>query len=338
MVSVVTEAFCTMWLFLLGSAVGSFLNVVVYRLPRGMTLLGHSRCPVCGHAIAFFDNLPVFAWLLLRGRCRNCQGRISPRYPVVEFLAGATFVLLGVAIVALAAATLPHVDLPRYPGFAWQLFDPQPELIGFYAGLVLLLMCLLAAALVQLDGWSIPWSLVGSSWCVASILAVTRPSLPLANAPAIGSWGTAWRSESWWSMPAGLLVALLVGSVWQTGRIGIVCSPQGSTRSLLIGGAAGLSLGIHAALSMGLIVLMLDLVTRRWQASVSRHLLSTNLGVIFLAVLLHTTWWKFLAVIPGWPMPGRNLAPALLLLAAGIGANLVVDRRFQRCGEASDAL
>src|SRR5438105_6128082 len=70
---------------ILGAAIGSFLNVVAYRLPRRESLVRPgSRCPGCGTAIKAYDNLPVVGWLLLRGRCRTCRTRISPRYPIVE--------------------------------------------------------------------------------------------------------------------------------------------------------------------------------------------------------------------------------------------------------------
>ena len=70
---------------ILGAIVGSFLNVVAYRLPRGESLAHPpSRCPSCGKAIKPYDNIPVLSWLLLRGRCRHCKEPISARYPIVE--------------------------------------------------------------------------------------------------------------------------------------------------------------------------------------------------------------------------------------------------------------
>ena len=79
-----------------GLIVGSFLNVVAYRLPRRESLVSPgSRCPACGTAIKPYDNVPVLGWVLLRGRCRACEERISPRYPLVEALTGA----LAVAVV-----------------------------------------------------------------------------------------------------------------------------------------------------------------------------------------------------------------------------------------------
>jgi leader peptidase (prepilin peptidase)/N-methyltransferase len=79
--------------FLLGLAVGSFLNVVIHRLPKGETLGGRSRCPHCGRTLSPLDLLPVFSYLALGGRCRYCQGPISPRYPLVEGLTGGLFLL-----------------------------------------------------------------------------------------------------------------------------------------------------------------------------------------------------------------------------------------------------
>lgn len=78
--------------FLFGLTFGSFLNVCIYRLPRDLSVVSpRSACPQCGRQIAFYDNIPIISWLLLRGRCRNCQGPISPRYIFVELLTGGLF-------------------------------------------------------------------------------------------------------------------------------------------------------------------------------------------------------------------------------------------------------
>src|SRR5215212_7164582 len=74
---------------LFGAIIGSFLNVVAYRLPRKESLLHPpSRCPECGTPIKPYDNVPVLGWLWLRGRCRACGAKISPRYPLIEALTG----------------------------------------------------------------------------------------------------------------------------------------------------------------------------------------------------------------------------------------------------------
>ena len=77
---------------LLGLLVGSFLNVVIHRLPLGESLVRPaSRCPACEAPVRPYDNIPVVSWLVLRGRCRNCRAAISVRYPVVELLTAAAF-------------------------------------------------------------------------------------------------------------------------------------------------------------------------------------------------------------------------------------------------------
>jgi leader peptidase (prepilin peptidase) / N-methyltransferase len=81
-------------IFLFGLAFGSFLNVCIYRLPRGLSVIApRSACPNCKRPIAFYDNMPVVSWLILRGHCRHCHSPISPRYFVIEVLTGAAFTL-----------------------------------------------------------------------------------------------------------------------------------------------------------------------------------------------------------------------------------------------------
>src|SRR5881227_2959075 len=89
------NVFLWVWLFCMGATVGSFLNVVVYRLPRRKNLAyPGSFCPRCGHPIRLNDNIPILSWLALRGRCRDCGGRISPRYFFVELTVAALFLLV----------------------------------------------------------------------------------------------------------------------------------------------------------------------------------------------------------------------------------------------------
>lgn len=89
--------------FVCGSMVGSFLNVVIHRVPKGETVVfGGSRCPSCGAPVRPRDNIPIIGWLVLRGRCRDCGKPISPRYPLVE--AGCGLLAAAVACVAIACA------------------------------------------------------------------------------------------------------------------------------------------------------------------------------------------------------------------------------------------
>ena len=85
---------------LVGLAFGSFLNVVLYRLPKGESLNNPpSRCPACGTPIRWRDNIPVVSWLLLRGRCRDCGVAISPRYPAIEMATAVVFIAVAALVV-----------------------------------------------------------------------------------------------------------------------------------------------------------------------------------------------------------------------------------------------
>jgi leader peptidase (prepilin peptidase)/N-methyltransferase len=81
------DPFIATGFFLFGLLFGSFLNVCIYRLPRGLSVVWPgSACPNCEKPIAFYDNIPVFSWLILGGRCRNCKQKITPRYLIVELI------------------------------------------------------------------------------------------------------------------------------------------------------------------------------------------------------------------------------------------------------------
>ena len=96
------------FLFLFGLCIGSFLNVLIYRIPRKLDFVrGRSFCPACGHTLAPADLIPVFSWLFLKGKCRYCGARISPRYCIVELTGGALAVCcalrFGLSYAALTA-------------------------------------------------------------------------------------------------------------------------------------------------------------------------------------------------------------------------------------------
>ncbi len=114
------DATLAVWFFAVGASIGSFLNVVAYRLPIGKSLNGHSACPYCCVPIAAADNIPVFAWLRLRGRCRSCHLPISVQYPLIELMVGLAFLSVYFTEFAIAGSNLPGgPPRPNGIGLVW---------------------------------------------------------------------------------------------------------------------------------------------------------------------------------------------------------------------------
>jgi leader peptidase (prepilin peptidase) / N-methyltransferase len=129
-----------------GLIIGSFLNVVAYRLPRGESLAHPpSRCPWCEAPVKPYDNIPVLSWLLLRGRCRSCGAPISPRYPIIEALTGVLYALV-----------------------AWARWD---DASGIALGIVLV-TALIPIALIDFEYRIIPNRITGPAAIVAILIGV----------------------------------------------------------------------------------------------------------------------------------------------------------------------
>ncbi len=204
---------------LLGLAIGSFLNVVIYRVPRGESVATPpSHCPSCGRPIRARHNIPVVSWLVLRGRCADCKTKISIRYPLVELGTAVAFVAVTVRLGQLDLRSA----IPAYLYFA---------AIG------------IALALIDLDVHRLPNAIVLPSYPVLAVLLA----------------GSAWWQHDWWSLArAGLggaalfgLYALIafvqpagmgLGDVKLSGLIGAVLGYL-SWSALIIGGFLGFLLG-----------------------------------------------------------------------------------------------
>jgi len=155
----ILSSLLTAWLFVLGLCVGSFLNVVIARVPHGESIVHpRSRCPKCGHTLAWYENIPLISWLALRARCRGCKAPISIRYPLVELLVGLLFVACA-----------------RRFGFTWELVS----------GLVLVTL-LVPLTFIDLEHWILPFSLTIPGTFAGVVLAIPRGLESLQDA-ALGA-------------------------------------------------------------------------------------------------------------------------------------------------------
>lgn len=149
----------TVWLFVLGLCIGSFLNVVIARVPHGESIVRPgSRCPKCGHTLSWYENIPLLSWLALRARCRNCKAPISIRYPLVELLVGLLFL-----------ACVRRFD------FSW----------GLLSGLVLVSL-LVPLTFIDLEHWILPFSLTIPGIIAGVVLAIPQGLGALRDA-AVGA-------------------------------------------------------------------------------------------------------------------------------------------------------
>ncbi|MFI5379198.1 MAG: prepilin peptidase, partial [Tepidisphaerales bacterium] len=177
------EPIIILFIFAFGACVGSFLNVVVWRVPRGQSLVTPpSRCPSCETPLAWYDNIPVFGWLMLRGRCRYCAEPVSFRYPLVEFLTGAIFVFYyWVFFVVHAGPCIPHMvpgiaGLPKHVEYAH--LDTIQQHWPIYGLYLFLVASLLAASLIDAELFiipvGIPWTCAVVGLCVHSLIDHTN--------------------------------------------------------------------------------------------------------------------------------------------------------------------
>ena len=239
-----TDAVVTVLLLVIGGNLGSFLNVVVHRLPRGESVVhGGSHCPTCGAAIRWHDNVPVFGWLLLRGRCRDCGVPIAARYPLLE-AAGAVFIG-GVAAIELLSGggTIPGTSLRGgRAGADNLLLRPDALLISMAMLHAWLLFNLLLGAAVDADGQTLPgrWKRV-SLLVSAAAAAAYPPLLPVGVWSGVPAWVATGPAR-------GLVVALVgLGCGWALGR-----GASGALQSGFM--LVGATLGWQAVVATGLLV------------------------------------------------------------------------------------
>ncbi len=251
--------------FLAGLVIGSFLNVCVYRWPRDLSVVRpRSFCPACEHTVAWYDNVPVLSYLLLRGRCRHCRAWISPRYPVVELLTACLFFVIVLAYGPSAAALKWCVFCALLIGLIFsdleeRILPDEMTLGGTAAGIAL-------AALVPFDdGFAMLF--LPADW--------GRAALSVADAVlgACLSGGLLWLIGTLY-LKVRHRDGLGFGDVKMVGMIGAFLGLQGALLTVVLGSILGSVLGL------------LYIFIARKKASTYELPFGTFLGAAALAVAL----------------------------------------------------
>ena len=204
------------YVFVVGAAIGSFLNVCIGRWPEGLSVVKpRSRCPKCGHQIKASENIPILSWLFLRGRCSNCHERISIQYPIVELIVGLiwldiyfhfglTFTAFRIAVFATVLLGIAITDAKHF------LIPDGFTVFGLF---FVLITALIALYLGQADPFARPWDAV-LGMCV--------------GAGAISIVG--WLGEVWLKRPA-----MGFGDVTLMAVVGAAVGPVRSLLTIFIG-------------------------------------------------------------------------------------------------------
>ncbi len=205
----------------LGLVVGSFLNVVAYRVPAGISLVRPgSHCPACGHPVRARHNVPVLGWVVLRGRCADCAVRISARYPVVELATAVAFLLTAGQLARTdRVAAIPAFLFLASVGIALTLIDLDthrlPDRIVAPSYPVLLALLATASA-VSTDWASLARAVVGGAVCAGCYLLIWLASpagMGFGDVKLAGLLGIALGYLSWPALAVGAFAAFVLGGL-----------------------------------------------------------------------------------------------------------------------------
>ncbi|MEM0926019.1 MAG: prepilin peptidase [Planctomycetota bacterium] len=334
----VVAAFIFIWFLYVNGSIGSFLNVVAWRLPRGLGIGGRSQCPQCEKALPGKDNVPVLGWISLRGRCRFCSQPISPRYPLIEAIVAITLSLIAITQVY-------DVALPGEPiQFRWG--PPWPPRLTWDVLTILVYHTVVytylwAFVLIRIDGITIPRKMITYALAVAVVPMLVYP--PVTIVP----WQLP-RPEAW--LPDGkhfdalmrvitaLVTAALVGRALAKGLCpgaDLKMDPLGSGTTKLVDLIALISLptlllGWQSIASVILLASILAFLLRPLLSAipsnapqatttpVRRLAFEQFVFALPFATAIHLVSWRLLWNQPFWPSdqsePYVIIAAAMLVL------------------------
>ena len=220
-----TETLWLVYLTVVGAALGSFLNVCIYRWPAGLSVIRpRSRCPDCERPLSWYENVPVLSWLALRGRCRGCRARISIQYPAVELAVAAVWLGMALWLGPGIEAVRGAVFLTLLLGIAiidgrHRIIPDQLSLGGAFAGLAL-------------AAW--PGGIPFQTALIGGVIGY------------VFMWGVKWGGEALFRKPA-----LGVGDIHMMAMVGAFVGLGGALLTILLGSFLGLAIGVPLAAVQG---------------------------------------------------------------------------------------
>ena len=293
-----------MWFVAVGASVGSFLNVVAYRLPLGRHVGGHSACPFCQTQIRSSDNIPVLAWIKLRGRCRACRLPISIQYPVVEFFVGVVFFIVFLTEFRLGGGNLPGVSI-RESIFRVGITS---ELVMRLVVYLFSLSGLIASALIAIKRQVVPMVLYLIALSPLFVLSLAKPSIPVVRwreAEASGFLET--RMDAFTTLLCGLVAGLAIARVmaplvykgFDRSLLARDRSTNGARQFIGAMGTAGAIVGWQSVVPLAWTVLVIAWLCTGWLRRWFENTCFRDLTIwVWLGLLVFRASWSWWYSIP----------------------------------------
>lgn len=309
------------WVFTFGATIGSFLNVVIWRMPRGESVAARgSRCPFCCTPIRPSDNVPVLGWWMLGGRCRTCLLPISPRYPLVEGITGLLFLSLLHWMVLSGGANLPGFEEAPSSVGGPIMNALEPRLWGQLAYWALLLCLLLVWSLIAWDRQRMPLKLLVFGSVIGLIAPLAFPGLyPWAGLADVGD------DPVWGGHITALCTAILGG--WSGGAWGWLLGtllaprlPRTHLATLPMMLCVGLFFGwqascLVAGLAMLSLVIIWPVVKRRFGGNPHRP---AAVLLLLASWVMMLSWYAVDAHLPGTPAHAALAASLVAVVSAAL--------------------
>ncbi len=326
------------WCIWVGTSIGSFLNVVAWRMPRGQTINGRSICPRCRVQLRARDNFPVLGWLALGGRCRTCRLPISARYPLVESL-------VGLSITIVAASELLHFNLPfepagRHRGLLWNSMVDH-SVFALMAYHVVGLSVSWAQGLIRMDGNRLPTKLVCFGLAAAIVPMLIYPKLMVV--PWQVHVPDSWRPDGLYIDAIIRVTTALVTAIFLSRTLARSVCPTADPKVNPLGKDTARLIDLIAILAVPILVV-------GWQSSLAITVIASIIAIFLqglmpsvdglgrfaismpVALTIQITVWKWTCEFAYWPSAGT--APSVFL-AWGLAALVIPWWLSERSGAES---
>jgi len=299
------EASVVAFFFAVGASWGSFLNVVAYRLPKNLDIsVAGSRCPNCHKKLSFKENMPIFGWIGLRGRCRGCHIPIPIKYLVAELLLGFLAIWIGAYELLSGGINLPLRTPNFYAGVVWIVFYTKWDLVS-YALFHFALFCILSTQILILDNkLPVPKRFIGFTlglgltltacfpWLLLVHSSLFLPGIEVRNPGQFEGVKAEWLNSTRQSVFIGWLYSALVALPTAVAATRICNSRQLKDVLMWLGtfGCLGIWLGWQASLLIALTSTLIGLPILQRLRDSDRKSFYLSLIVLSATVLHHTLW------------------------------------------------